>query len=72
MCQAPGVEVTWEESVDEVSIRVPVGNNVQRNSLKWEVHPSRLALTLGDTQLLAGPFPDGQIVDIDGELANIV
>ena len=70
ICQAPGLRVTWAESVDEVSIRVPVGDDMQRASLQWEVHPSRLALSSGGTQLLAGPFPDGQVVDIDGELEN--
>lgn len=64
--QAEGLDVTWTQSTDEVYVKVPVDSSVRGKDVKFEVHPTRLALSVGGSDVLAGGLTDAGQVDVDG------
>lgn len=42
--QAEGVGATWDQSTDEVFLRVPVPADVKGRDIEFEIHPKRLRL----------------------------
>jgi peptidylprolyl isomerase len=68
--------VTWDQSTDEVFVRVPVADDVRGRDVELEVHPTRLVLRVQGLEVLAGPVEgaggrggglgDGAAIDVDG------
>ncbi|KAF8063654.1 CYP20-1 [Scenedesmus sp. PABB004] len=62
---AEGVAVTWRQTPDEVLISVPVAGDVRGRDVAFEVHPTRLSLSVGGKTLLAGSLADAGAVVVD-------
>eukprot|EP00878_Enallax_costatus_P034036 GHUV01037641.1.p1 GENE.GHUV01037641.1~~GHUV01037641.1.p1 ORF type:complete len:112 (+),score=5.87 GHUV01037641.1:199-534(+) len=63
---AGGVPVTWSQTTDEVLVKVPVDSSVRGKDVKFEVHPTRLQLSVGGETLLAGSLSDTGSIRSDG------
>lgn len=62
--------VTWDQSADEVFVRVPVAEDVRGRDVDLEVHPTRLALRVRGQLVLEGPVEGAGAaegaIDVDG------
>ena len=65
--QAEGVNVTWEQTVDDVFVRVPVSDAIRGRDIQLEVHPKRLSLRVGGQPLLEGSLVDAGEANVDSE-----
>lgn len=62
--------VSWDQSADEVFVRVPVGPDVRGRDVDLEVHPTRLSLRVRGEAALDGPVEGAgaaaPAIDVDG------
>ena len=65
--QAEKLNVTWDQTTDEVLIKVPIAADVKGKDIKFEVHPKRLQLQAKGSTLLDGGLEDAGEVDLDGK-----
>jgi hypothetical protein len=65
--QAEKLKVTWDQTTDEVLIKVPIAADVKGKDVKFEVHPKRLQLQAKSNTLLEGSLADAGEIDLDGE-----
>lgn len=62
--QDKDLDVAWLQTVDEVHLLVPTPQDVHKSDVSFQVHPTRLQLTVKGETLLSGDLPEP--VEIDG------
>jgi len=62
---ADGVEASWSQTTDDVSIKVPVPATARGKDIQFVVHPKRLSLKLSGSSLLEGNFADNTAANVD-------
>lgn len=59
------MNVKWRQNTDEVIVKVPVGADVRGRDVQFDIHPTRLKLTVKGTPLLEGGLTDAGEVNVD-------
>lgn len=74
--QGKGVEATWTQDTDTLSVAVTVDESTRGRDIDLKVHPSRMHLSIKGEMALEGDFgtervtPDGSFFGMEGEGAQ--